>query len=224
MAAAQTFLQNTTNNTGQSTYTFSAQNIGTAASDRYVIVISGVRAVGTTGLTSSCTIQGISATSVVSQLTQITNTSRIDMFVAAVPTGTTADIVLTYSRAGTRCLIDAYRATGISGAAPSATATSSSDPASGTITIPADGFAIAGGLCGGVGSSFAAWTNLTERSDVWLNSNTLLSSASDDFATLQTARVIDCEFQGTASEPASVFAAWSPFAGSVSSILSSWIE
>lgn len=210
MPAAVNFLQATNNNTSQNTYTYSAQNFGSAAGDRHIVVIFAGRASGLSALTTTCSIAGISATSVVTQVNTNANLNRLSMFIASVPSGASGDVVVTCSRNALRSLIAAYRLTGIDSATPFATASSIASSPNGVITIPAEGIAIAGAMS--AGNTLFAWTNLTERSDEIINTNTGLSTASDAFATLQTSLSITAQ-TNIPTEQVGVFAAWSPSAG-----------
>jgi hypothetical protein len=57
------------------------------------------------------------------------------------------------------------------------------------------------------------WANLTERHDASLNTNNYWSAAGDDFATLQTSRVITGTASGSPVQPVGIFASWAPSAG-----------
>lgn len=208
MPAAVTLLQSAGNNTGLTTYTFASQNLGTASSGRHIVLVAGARASSTTAFTLSATIQGISATSVVTTFSTGAAANRLEMFIAAVPSGTTGDVVVTCSRTAVRMIIDLFIMTGIDSATPSATTSDVVTPFTGVLTVPADGIAIASGLFAGVANS--TWTFLTERTDNTLGSNLVLTTASDAFATLQSS--LSITVANTGGEPGSVFAAWSPSA------------
>jgi len=222
MPAAVTFQQASGNNSGGSSTTYSGVSFGTASSDRYVVVLATGRHTST--FTQTATIGGISATEVATLLNSTANFHRISVFIASVPTGTTGSVVLNFSTSIVRNMISVFSVTGIDGLTPFATASSTANPASGTITIPADGIAIAGAynILGGA----YTWSNLTERHDDALNVNNYWSAASDAFATQQTSRVITATAAGSPIQPVGIFASWSPLIGGspVSSILSYWIE
>lgn len=85
-----TFQQNTVDTVNRTTYTFAAQPIGAASATRRVIVVlstASARAV------SSATIGGVAAT--VDATAAKTGTARLAIISAVVPTGTTADVVVT---------------------------------------------------------------------------------------------------------------------------------
>lgn len=135
-----------------SVFTYSATPIGTASAGRKVIVCTyQVRDVGVT--TSSVTVGGVSATKVA----EVISTSRSSSFwIASVPTGTTADIVVTNSILGAAC-IDVFWSPNMNSTTPTATANDLVD-ASGfltaTLTPPSGGFVI-----GNVGAfTSGTWT------------------------------------------------------------------
>jgi hypothetical protein len=222
MAAAVTFQQASGNNSGGSSTTYSGVSFGTASSDRYILAIVTARHTAT--FTTSATIGGMAATSVLEILNSTSSFHRQNMFIAGVPTGTAGSVVLNFSTSIVRNMISVFSLTGIDGPTPFFTATSTANPASGTLTIPADGIAIAGvyNILGGP----YTWANLTERHDSALNVNNYWSAASDAFATLQTSRVITATAAGSPTQPVGIFASWSPSSGGppASSILSYWIE
>lgn len=217
------FLQATSITSTTSTYTFSSQNLGTAAADRYIFVIVHGRATGTSALSvSSVTVGGVSATIAVQQTgKEDVNSSQSAIALAAVPTGTTGDIVVTMSRDNVRCTIGAYRVTELD--STTAHDTDSIAPASGdsgttmsrSLDIPANGFAIGGGQTGGVGTT--AWTGLTEDYDTNAGSSFWTASgASDEFVSSETGRTIQITWSGTTNIDASmVVGSWAFSAGGV---------
>jgi hypothetical protein len=96
--------QTTAANTGASTgsvYTFAAQAIGTAAADRYVVLGFTLIDSASSFTIASVSIGGVAATKIITQNegdTVATNANIVSGFYYAnVPTGTTADVVITAS-------------------------------------------------------------------------------------------------------------------------------
>ncbi len=126
-------------------FTFAAQPIGTAEAGRIVAVVCGAR--HNTSNTMSMTIGGVAATAALAGAVDDT-TSFIDIFYANVPTGTTADVVVTVSTFGQQVQIAVYTITGAS-LTPSgtgSTAFTTVNPGSMvvTATVPSGGVGIAG--------------------------------------------------------------------------------
>lgn len=167
------YLGTATEPAGLTTYTFSSQSLGTAAADRYIVVGAATRQTG--GLTlSSVTVGGVSATIVVQQNNGDGTTG---LAIAAVPSGTTGDIVVTWSGASARCAIVFYRLTGLDSATPT-------DTDSDTATDPSFTLTKAAGPTIGItsvssGSLSCSWTNLTENADSEIESMDY-SSASEE--------------------------------------------
>lgn len=201
---ALTYLQSTNSPSDLTTYTFSSQNLGTAASDRYIIVAVGARKSGATTSISSVTVAGITATQVIQQANNVTNTNIAGIYIAAVPTGTTGNVVVTFGAGMVRCAIDTYRATGINPTAFDALASIAGNP-SVALDIPANGGAIGFGATAAATS--ATWTGLTERSDTSVETFSTFSGGSDDGMSAETNRSVTITF-GSSSESVGVFASW----------------
>lgn len=91
------------------TYTFAGQAIGTAAPDRYIFVSAHTDVGGASP--TVVTVGGINAT-------LIQANDGVGIFMALVPTGTTATIVVTFSTSCNRCAIGVWSATGLSRVTP----------------------------------------------------------------------------------------------------------
>lgn len=159
---ALSFLQTAGDATDLTTYTFSSQNLGATASDRFIIcAITGRSSDGSARTLSSATIGGVTATI----NCQINNSGSMSAIVAAsVPTGTTGDVVLVFSSTMTDANIALYRATGLSSATAIDTGTSSADPGTDTLTIKSGGVLV-GIATDDDGTHTCTWTGLTENYD-----------------------------------------------------------
>lgn len=200
------FLQDTTNTADLTTYTFASQNLGTADTDRCIIVIAISRKAGAAHTLSSASIGGVSATIIQNQNNQVTNSDTAAMFSAIVPTGTTGDIVVTWSTTVLRTAIMAYRVVGVdSCTTPYASAASTASDPSVSLDVPAGGFAVGGGLS--AAATTATWTGLTENADATLESFVTYSSASANFASESLSTTMTLDFVSS-TETAGVFASW----------------
>ena len=203
-AATISLTANATSGADATTYTFSGQSLGTAVSDRKILVgIAG----GTSNRTvSSCTVGGVSATLVKRQqgAAQVT----AELWIANVPTGTTGDVVVTWSGANDRMGIGVYRL--LSSAASSTMGSNALTP-TGTIDCPANGV-IVGCVCqqGSAPLTFT-WTGITEKYDETCEGNTTQSGAFDAFATAQTGRTITATPSGVALDAAMAVASFGPY-------------
>lgn len=129
-----TFRSMQTDTSGGSTHTYSSLAVGTAATDRWVIVGYGD---SSGGVPSSMTIGGVTATLIVGA------SSSSSIWAANVPTGTTATVVADGS-SGSAAIIGYYTVNMSSGVATQAGEASSGGPAivSNTVNISANGFCI----------------------------------------------------------------------------------
>ena len=147
-----------------SSFTFSGVALGTAASNRH-IVIAALTATASGADANSVTVGGVSASLVVRASGG--DNSRAELWIASVPSGTTGDVVITWSTAKDRC---GYAAWAMYGANASAhdTATDADTTPSFTIDVPAGGYLIAAAtptISGGSAVATATWTGVTENFD-----------------------------------------------------------
>jgi hypothetical protein len=212
MAAVVTPLQVAMDPADLTTYTFSSQNLGTAASDRYIVVCSHARRGSQLNL-SSVTVGGVSATIVRQERQGASSCTNQAISIALVPTGTTGDVVLVYDSTAVRCHIALYALNGID---PTSVLNSAdqrllSDATLNTsVDVPADGVAIS---TGGLGSSSATvtWAGLTQDFyDAFEVSAT--ASASQAFSVAQTPLSVTNTWSASANAPVIVTASWGPAA------------
>ena len=144
------------------TFTFSGVALGTAATDRH-IVIAALTATASAADANTVTVAGESASLVVRASGG--DNSRAELWIVALPSGTTGDVVITWSTAKDRC---GYAAWAMYGANASAhdTATDGDTTPSFTIDVPAGGYLIAAATQTGSSSTpTATWTGVTENFD-----------------------------------------------------------
>lgn len=171
---------------GVTTYTFTDAAIGAADSTRQVVVCV-MQVTDVLRTISSATIGGVAATIDVQQ-----NASAQDsagLIRAAVPTGTTATIAITFSGQTTRCYCVVYSMLNAATGTPD---TDSHGGGSGVKTIaldiPANGLGLAAaGANHSSGISGFTWGGLTEDVDrATINTGNQQSTAFGAFATAQT--------------------------------------
>ncbi len=152
--------------TNTTTYTFASCDIGTASADRRVIV--GAHMYGSTSRSlTSATIAGISATELT---TDTASTANTVLLIANVTTGTTGDIVLTWSGSCAGSAVSVWYATGLTSDTPIATARGGtiSPVSSGSLSTVDGGFVVAAATCRYADGTLRThtWTNVTEQFDV----------------------------------------------------------
>lgn len=215
MAASVTFLQKAGTGTNATAYTFSSQSLGTADADRYIIVGIVSRDTGQSTTLDSVTIGGVSATIVVNHrnLDGGGNTSFAAIAVANVPTGTTGDVVVTFSQETLRCGIGMWRTVGID-TTPTDTGGSSADDPTTSLDVSAGGIAVGIAMASN-GTSTTTWAGLTEDWDDSTDvESTTYTGASDDFATIQSGLTVTANL--TTPEAGNSAGAFASFAESTS--------
>ena len=168
--------------TNTTTYTFSSCDLGTPSDDRRVIVAAHMY--GSTGRTlTSATINGVSATELT---TDSINTANTVLIIANVPTGSTGDIVLTWSSGCAGSAVTVWYATGLTSDTPvDASRGSGSSPTStSALTTVAGGFIAAAATC--------RYNSGTTRTHSWTNAT----------------EIFDLEFENTGTDGVSISAAY----------------
>lgn len=153
---------------GDSSFSFSGTSLGTAASDRWIIV--GVHGLMTatgysaTTILNTCTVNGYKAAPVVQVLNSQSN-AIVGILVAYCPLGTTGTVVINFDSDVDACYISVWEVNGLVGFAPYASNTDISGSMSFSLNTLADGFIIAVGEAEDTFIGPASWTNVTERFD-----------------------------------------------------------
>lgn len=195
-------------NANTATFTFSGRNLGTAAANRKMVVVINGNADNRT--VSSVTVGGVSATLATDGVTSARSQNldgTTEIWQADVPTGTTGDVVITWSGAQNTCGFGLFAVYGGSAAATEV-ATSAANPPSASITAPSGGVII-GGAQHYNGAQTWTWTNLTEAYDSTMGGSRPQTGASDAFATAQTP-TITCMPSGTPAGQTMVLVAFGP--------------
>ena len=151
----------------RTTYTFSTVAIGTAGANRHVAVsVHASDLSGSTGITS-VTIGGVGATQVVIQAGDIAGVSfTTAIYIAAVPTGATGDVVVVFAGGRSRCGIgvwavyDLLSATAVDTQVKTSVVAAVAFPA---LATDADGVAIF--AVGSGGTTTHSWSSATEDFD-----------------------------------------------------------
>lgn len=150
--------QDTTNTT---VHTFTNLSIGAADSTRYVYI--AVHMIG--AAPTSVTIGGTAGTLVACQAG---STARVCFYYRAIPTGTTATVVVTHAANINNVGVASWRVINLNSPTPTASNFSASTPASYSVTPSAGGVIIAGSTAYISSSTVITntWTGVTEQYDV----------------------------------------------------------
>jgi len=173
-----------------------------------------MRVAGTTTTVSSVTVGGVSASAVVtSNNTTGGNQTMAALYVADVPTGTTGDVVITFSATVLRCGANVWRMVGAASGTASATGSSVADPGTANLTIPANGSAVGLAVADFSGSGQnVVWTNLTSSLVLTYPEGGFgYAGAMADFVGGgSTTLTGDYTASTSIGTPSTVFAAWAP--------------
>jgi hypothetical protein len=199
--------------TDASSYTFSTVPIGTAASNRWCIALVKWRRATPTTLTS-VTIGGVTA-SLVKERNYDSgggagSTTGLSIWVANVPAGTTADLVVTLAATVLRC---AYALATVNGINPTATDTAEAtgaDPLVASIDVAEDGVIAAVAANGNTATG--AWSSLTEDVDANVEASSWYGVAYHDDAAAESNRAISCDLTGTITDHVMIAASFAPAA------------
>ena len=195
------FLQCASDDTDANPYTFVSQNVGTAAADRYNIVVVMAEDSANSFGTSSVTIGGGAGTE---RIDSGNASSALDtsIYTFLNTAGTSENIVVTFSEAVTSAHICVFEVTGLVDAGV-ATDTAATFSAGAAITLDTDvtaaGFIVGGCIDAATGP--VAWTGLTEIQET-SSAESTLSVASHDASSASTPLSITCD--PTAAGSASV--------------------
>lgn len=193
------FIGTTIDTTVGAPQTFTGVSIGAADATRRVIVV--IHGSGTGGAVTAVTIGGISATI---HASAVDVDDRSCIVSAAVPTGTTATIVVTYTgSAWDEMGIAVFRAINLVSGTPHATATDTVDVVSMSINIPTNGILVAG--CINNTSAGMTTVGVTENYDLAIGDDQMAGGCATGLPA-QTNRTVS--FDGSSSQANGVAASW----------------
>jgi hypothetical protein len=155
-----TYLGDDTSTSNLTTYTFSTKAFGAARSDRTIIAVAGQAAAGASPIAfSSATIGGVAATLIKDYAPNQTNDYGTAIFGALVPTGTTGDIVVTWSAGAARCPIIWFSVFGLLSFTATDFYNNTTTSPSDTLTVSPGGIILAP-IIYPAGTKPAVWTGL----------------------------------------------------------------
>jgi len=165
-APSVAFTDSAYDSTNTTSYTFSSMDIGAADDDRYVYACVGSSNTVVSPLTfQTVTIGGVSATQLgASNADPANNLQPYAIYVAKVPSGTTADVVVTLNSSPANCAVALYRAVGVGLGYVDLQSDNGSSPNSVSVDVPANGFILAHGNKNGE-TIRVTMTGVTEQYD-----------------------------------------------------------
>jgi hypothetical protein len=193
MAATRAYAASTTIATNTNTYTYNSHAIGTAAADRYVVV--GYHAVHTLtdAVVNSITLGGNNMTEIRQDKTNQAVDAYTGLFIRAEASGTTANIVVSWSQTMSNCTISVWALYGIDGTEfhdnGDNTGASTATSVSTTLNIASGGVAVAVAI-GTANNAAHTATGLTEDYDANTETNGRAHAMSAQSMSVETGRTI----------------------------------
>ena len=181
-------------------FTYSSVSLGAAASDRFILVgTSGAAAVVSATVVSSLTIGGVTATELVTLNHGGDVLYHSGFFGATVPTGTSGDIVVTWTTTMSQNGIGVWRLTGAN-TTPHDSATDPQDAGGLTVDVDVEAGGAIFGYCSTDTVAGFSWTGLTENFDEEVDSGWYHSGANAGFESAVTDQTITVTGAGTSRE------------------------
>lgn len=208
--ATATFVASLTGpaNTAVTTFTWTGFSIGAAAADRKVVACISLNALAAGQTISGLTIDGNAMTEVAQSALDAESISG--MYEYELAAGTTAEFIVTASGNFYEGNLAVYTITGAALTVSSTATTSADDTPNTTLNCPANG-CIIGTANSRASPTSAAWSGITERQDESHSVGAgIHTSASDNFATQQTALAIACTFSPQGTQTTMALASWGP--------------
>lgn len=193
-----------TSTSSSSTVTFTGASLGAEDPTRRIIV--SIFSGGTARTLTTFTVGGIA-------VTRIIETSYFCLGIVDIPTGTTANIVTTWSGTKSSWGLAVYRTTGLRSATPVAggTVSFSGLTASTAYTIPAGGVVVGYMHGGGSSSRTATWVGVTEGFDAYIRTVAsngyaeMHSGGSAAYAEGQAAQTVSVTLSGDLADDKSAY-------------------
>ena len=213
-AATVSFLQVVRDSGSGTNYTFSSQNLGTAATDRIIVVhVASERSSAGARTVSSLTVAGVSAALVVRNTSP--NGDPHECWEAQVPSGTSGDVVVNHSGALTGCSIALYAVYNAK-YQDHYTVTDTGTTLSQTLVIPNNSIAIAGASDVDADIGTGNFTGVTKRFDQAIDVAGSRAIAGGDTSTDSGTGATTIAFAGassTSTDDALFAAVWFPSDG-----------
>lgn len=192
-------------------YTFSSKDLGAASGTRRIFVAAHTVDTETDTHVSAVTIGGVSATVHVTEDHQLSPPSGVASCVgiasALVPSGTTGDIVVTWTNTTFRCGMSYWVTHGLQDGSPTDTQSDTDEAINFTLNVPVDGLFICAGTTSSGGASNASWTNAPEDYDAAGESGENYTGGGQLLPAGDATRSITCNFTSN-SEDVGVGVSW----------------
>ena len=190
--------------------TFSSVDIGTASATRKVIVGVGIDGYQGNEAYTSLTIGGVAA-NLIQEQNAASGGRPVALYELDVSSGTSADIVVTFTGTQTKCYSMGIGVWTIEGGTLFSTVGSTADPGAGNVNVPAGGTVIAIMTEGNAAATYA-WANLTENFDNQVRASRQAFSGASKNLSSYTTQAISANVSG-GSQFAMLAASFAPAGG-----------
>lgn len=193
-----TFQASDSSTSNLSSYTFSAQDIGAAANDRFIVVCAfGSGSSNTT--VSSITLDGVTMTSLQNSSA---NQSPVGCAGIVDTADTTDAVVVNFGASMNRAAIGIWRITGLQSTTPvNVSSAINADPLSLDVNTNTDGVVI--GACQTFASTSVTWTGVNEDFDAVIEGETYSGGFASGVVS-STPRTLSCNFASAGSNQSGV--------------------
>lgn len=201
------YTANAVTTTSTTTFTFSSLAIGTAGSNRVIVVTIHSQGGSDTDKPTNVTVGGTGLSEIVSNEGSDSNFAVI--WAGAVSTGTTGNVVVTWPASRDRCGVGVW-AVYDSDTSAHDTLVSSAVPGTGTIDCPDGGVIIGGYTISSSASRTFTWAGIDENYEHTMQWALTATGASKAFETAQTGLTVTCTPSGSASHKSMAVASFGP--------------
>ena len=188
----------------EATHTFSAMDLGTATSDRIIVIAGGSGGLGIS--VSSVTVGGDSCTEATEALA---STSGAWIWYVALSSGATGDVVVTFASSEYRSYVGVYALYGASGGPTNTATATGAEPISASLVKKGGGvsFGTAFQTNFDAGTQTHDWTNLTEDLEISGDASGGGSVASEEVGADAT-QTVTCDSSSTDTRFSLAMASW----------------
>lgn len=188
---AITYADSGSSGSNLSSYTFSAKSFGTEHEERYLLIgVSGQRQAASNSITS-VTAGGQACTQVAAANSGNGTDHITAFFTAAMPTGTSGDVVVNFVGAQYRAAIVVWSVVGGEGTIYDSNSVTTGDPSNTTISSPENGGVVS--MLIGNAPTDVAWTGVTEDFEANVD-GAEVSAGHQNYAAAQSGLSVSADF------------------------------
>lgn len=181
---------------GSTTHSHTSLSFGAAAANRHIIVCVSYEHADNRTI-SSMTVGGVYSATRAAQSTASAAQANCEIWIAAVPTGTSGTVAVTFSGSTSRSAVSLYRAIGLSSATPTATAADNAHTANlmdVSLNTPSGKSIVIATVCDRISGQSVTYAGVTGGADFVYDSGAHHSSGSHLSTGAETPRTVTGTF------------------------------